>query len=408
MPLSGGEICVGTDPSVQIPVRAELGLLPRHFAVAERDGGWYIGAYTGAAVWVNGQPVSMTELHDGDRIVAGQLELTYRDEQAVDVPQVPATVPQGSKTQTMTLMPGASFVPAMPAGAHGLMMPGGPQVPMMPAATNAASMAGATFSPTLSPATPSAAPMTGQPTLLSRPMADPSAIVPLPAPPLRLGADLDNGSVPAERPGADRPASSGYRLPGRDAYLPKRSTPAPAESWNASDRYNPQKWSALKTGALAMMLLGMGLFACYVAMFELPGPLKEHDLEIKEARIVSAIRHHRRKGASWTEIKLAPGMSRVIELPDDLAVSPSWHGAEARVGFVKKYYDDKHLNMMGNQVPLKVVTMEVGGKIYRSLAKHNTVQEGENQLITLAGPCMVIGGVFLLIVAFGKGKKQGL
>lgn len=62
--------------------------------------------------------------------------------------------------------------------------------------------------------------------------------------------------------------------------------------------------------------------------------------------------------------------------------------------------------MLGTQVPLKVATLEVDGKSYRSLAKHNTVQEGENQLITLAGPCMVIAGVFLMMLGWEKGKAK--
>lgn len=339
MPLSGGEICVGSDPSVQIPVRADLGLLPRHFAVAQREGGWYIGAYAGAALWVNGRQVSMTELHDGDHIVAGQLELTYWDEQ----PAVTAAALQPSV--------------AVPAAAT----PGMPVV------------------------SPSNVPQTWAP--------------------LRLDDSASHGGIGAA---ADSDSEEGGSTLARSSYPPPARIPARppvAEERQASDRYNPQKWGALKMGAIGLAVTVAGLFACYVSMFELPGPLKPQDLVIKEAHIISAIRHHRRKGASWTEIKLAPAMQRVIELPDDLVVSPSWQGAFAKIGFVKKYHDDTHLNMLGAQVPLRVATLEIDGKSYRSLTKHNTVQEGENQLITLAAPCMVFGGVFLLILAWEKRKK---
>ena len=368
MPLSGGETCVGSDPSVQIPVRADFGLMPRHFAVAPQNGGWYLGAYEGAAVWVNGQPVTMTELNDGDRIVAGQLELVYRDE------QVAAAVP--------VLSPQMRTITSMPAAGQG-------HVPLMPSASTTA----------------------GMPTLLSvPPMAPPSSMGALSLTPLSMDGGISGGEEGSHA--GPRPAESRVSDLERPAYAPPSlSRPPslarpPAEEWKASDRYNPQKWSALKMGGLGLLLAGMGLFACYVAMFELPGPLKQGDLVIKEARIVNAITHRQRKGRSWTEIMLAPAMQRVIELPDDIPMNPAWGKGIAKIGFVKKYHDDTHLNMLGTQVPLRVATLEVDGKSYRSLAKHNNVQEGENRLITLAGPFMVIGGVFLLMLGWEKGKAK--
>lgn len=96
MPLSGGETYVGTDPAVQIPVRGDMGLMPRHFVIAPRAGGWQLAAFEGAMVLVNGLQVRHAEIHDGDQIVAGQLALTYRDEEEAARAQAAASVSQNS------------------------------------------------------------------------------------------------------------------------------------------------------------------------------------------------------------------------------------------------------------------------------------------------------------------------
>ena len=104
VPLSGGETYVGTDPTVQIPVRADMGLLPRHFVIAPSAGGWQLAAFDGAMVLVNGLQVRNTEIHDGDQIVAGQLALTYRDEQEAAMAKAMPNVMQAPQTQ-MTSTP---------------------------------------------------------------------------------------------------------------------------------------------------------------------------------------------------------------------------------------------------------------------------------------------------------------
>lgn len=365
MPLSGGEICVGSDPSVQIPVRADFGLLPRHFAVAEQNGGWYLGAYEGAVVWVNGLPVTMTELHDGDRIVAGQLELTYRDEQTA--------------ANAQALPPVMQTIITTPAAAH---------APVMGPASVAAAL----------------------PSLLSGPAtALPSERVALSWTPLPMDGGLGSGEDRDVNPAEPRVLEKDPTL-GRSAWaLPSRvRTPAgpPVEEWSAADRYNPQKWSALKMGGLGLLVTLIGLFLCYVAMFELDGPVKPEDLAFKDAQIISVMRHQQRKRVSWTEIKLAPAMQRVITLPDDLQANPAWGQGIAKIGFIKKHLESTKLNVLGDPGTLGVVTLEVGGRSYRSLAKHNAVKEGQNQMITLAGPCIVIGGVFLLVMGWEKRKAQ--
>ncbi len=317
MPLSGGETCVGSDPAVQIPVRAGLGLLPRHFAIAPLEDGWHLGAYEGAAVWVNGQLVQVTALRDGDRIVAGQLELTYRDK---------------SEMGMVEPMPEPSLVPL--------------SLPLLQMGTAARRGGG--------------------------------EAVPLP---LIYGDEAVEGEP--------------MRL---SALMPTKMA-------------NDSSGSSRRWGFGTMILIGallavVGGLACYVAMFELPAPLKQADLVITDAHILKVTRHTVRKGLSWTELDLDPPMNRVIELPDDLPANPAWGGSMARLGFVKKVYDDTQLNELGKLVALRVVTLELDGKPYRSLAKHNTVQNSENQIITLAGPCLLLGGLGLLMMAWEKWKMK--
>ena len=304
MPLSGGETCVGSDPSVQIPVRADLGLLPRHFAIAQLEGGWHLGAYEGAAVWVNGQLVRMTALRDGDRIVAGQLELIYREEPVVALP------PVGSSMGAIAL------------------------------------------------------------------------------PPLQMGTVAQTEDAPH----------------GVSLHLPVRAYPQSANAPHDSGG----GWSIGRTGLIGVLMVVPGSILSYGAVFDWPVALKPEDLVIKEVFIVEAIRHQPRKGVVWTELHLTPSMNRIIELPKDLPFNPSWGKSMARIGFVKKLHDETHLYKDGKQVPLKVITLEVGGRSYRSLTMHNVVEEGDHQLFLLLGPFMLVTGLVLLMTAWKNWKvKRG-
>ncbi len=92
LPLSGGLTTVGIDPACTVPVRADLGLHPRHFDIAPSVGGWQLIAAPNAPVFLNGEPVHAQMLRDGDHIQAGRLALTYRDENFAET-QVAAAVP---------------------------------------------------------------------------------------------------------------------------------------------------------------------------------------------------------------------------------------------------------------------------------------------------------------------------
>jgi|GEM_PF-3186236 len=316
MPLSGGESCVGSDPSVQISVRAEMGLLPRHFAITQLEGVWYLGAYEGAAVWVNGQPVSVTELRDGDRIVAGQLELTYREEPEMAV---------------ALSMPALALMTTVPA--------------------------------TLQMGT--------------------SAL---------LG---DGGAAPVPPMSEEAPERAPMRMPARTKSQPPTVTGDSAGGWSIG-----------RTVLIGVLMVVPGGFLGYGAWFDWPEPLKQGDLVFQEAHILEATRHQPRKGMSWMELQLDPSMNRIIELPEDLPFNPVWSRSMAKIGFVKKLYDDTHLNKQGQRVALKVITLEAGGKTYRSLNRHNVAEEGDHQIWLLAAPFMLLVGVALLMTAWKNWKVK--
>ena len=106
------------------------------------------------------------------------------------------------------------------------------------------------------------------------------------------------------------------------------------------------------------------------------------------------------------ELQLDPSMNRIIELPEDLPFNPVWSRSMAKIGFVKKLYDDTHLNKQGQRVALKVITLEAGGKTYRSLNRHNVAEEGDHQIWLLAAPFMLLVGVALLMTAWKNWKVK--
>ncbi len=319
MPLLGGETCVGSDPSVQIPVRADMGLLPRHFAIAQLEGGWHLGAYEGAAVWVNGQPVRVTALHDGDRIVAGQLELTYRDEQEAAMAQARPTL-----TQAMPSLTQNSFQP---------LQTGPPRVLEE-----------------------------SEPPAMARPMVAEPEDAQQPQPRMLIRTEL--GDVTSLAGG--------------------------------------------KRDHLLMILIGVvlivigGLFT-KLAFFDKSGPLKQGDIIIKEGHITGVSVSGRRKGVRTTELLTDLGLTRMIQLPDDLPFNPVWTrpGSVAKMGFAKEEF-----NRVGTQVRLEVATLEVEGTTYRSLAKYNTSQEGQNQMFGMAAVGMVLGGFLTLMMGWEKWKTK--
>lgn len=113
--LTDGVVVVGSGAGVQIPIRADLGVGPRHFDLTPCGGGSYRlrSLADEWAVQVNGAPVFTAVLLDGDVITAGALHLTFRrDPDAVrDAPPEPALVktapqviaePALSATMTLT------------------------------------------------------------------------------------------------------------------------------------------------------------------------------------------------------------------------------------------------------------------------------------------------------------------
>lgn len=317
MPLSGGETCVGSDPSVQIPVRAEMGLMPRHFVIAQLENGWHLGAYEGAAVWVNGQPVRVTALHDGDRIVAGQLELIYRDEPEMAVAQASPTPMQ--------------VLPTLTKGAFQPLQTG---LPLIMEELE-------------------------RPSMVRPPVAEPERE---PQPRVLLRTEL--GDVTSLAGGK------------RDHLL---------------------------MILIGLVMIGIGGFVAKLAFVDASGPLKPADIVVKEGHITGASVSGRRKGVKTTELLTDLGLTRMIRLPDDLHYNPAWSRPDsvAKIGFVKEDF-----NMRGTQVLLEVATLEVAGTTYWSLAKHNAAVDSQNHMFALAGPGMVLGGLFVMMLGWEKCKSK--
>jgi hypothetical protein len=118
LPLPPDPVVVGSDPSAQVPVRADLGIAARHYQIQPdpaQNGHWVVSLLPEHPVLVNGQPVPHALLRDGDVITAGELHLMYRAAVA-EAPVMAATMPMA-----MPAMP--SMPPPMP-----------PQPPQEPAA----------------------------------------------------------------------------------------------------------------------------------------------------------------------------------------------------------------------------------------------------------------------------------
>ena len=121
LPLAPYPVVVGSDPSAQVPVRADLGIAPQHYQIQPapgQNGHWVVSLLPEQPVQVNGQPVPHALLRDGDVITAGALHLMYRAAVA-EAPVMAATMPMA-----MPALP--SMPPPMP--------PPPPQEPAAPPA----------------------------------------------------------------------------------------------------------------------------------------------------------------------------------------------------------------------------------------------------------------------------------
>ena len=72
LPLPPDPVVVGSDPSAQVPVRADLGIAARHYQIQPdpaQNGHWVVSLLPEHPVLVNGQPVPHALLRDGDVII---------------------------------------------------------------------------------------------------------------------------------------------------------------------------------------------------------------------------------------------------------------------------------------------------------------------------------------------------
>lgn len=112
MPLAADAVVVGSDPQAHVPIRADLGLAPRHYELRPLfDGGHQvISLIPEAPVLVNDQPVPSAMLLDGDVITAGSLRLMYRNDSAALQPAKPAPSPSAGPPP----LPAFSAPPPLP------------------------------------------------------------------------------------------------------------------------------------------------------------------------------------------------------------------------------------------------------------------------------------------------------
>ena len=76
-------VCVGSDPTADIRIDENFGVLPQHFWLRRTETGVHLTAPASERpVYVNGSPATDTELHSGDAIRAGQLQLIFDSDEA--------------------------------------------------------------------------------------------------------------------------------------------------------------------------------------------------------------------------------------------------------------------------------------------------------------------------------------
>ena len=78
-PLGPRVVRVGSDAQADLPILGDLGLAPWHYEIMPNEHGYWIRGMTpGFPLLINGQPVDVALLKDGDVITAGVLDLTFR------------------------------------------------------------------------------------------------------------------------------------------------------------------------------------------------------------------------------------------------------------------------------------------------------------------------------------------
>lgn len=101
-PLGPRVVRVGSDAQADLPILGDLGLAPWHYEIMPNEHGYWIRGMTpGFPLLINGQPVDVGLLKDGDVITAGVLDLTFRHgpSQAPPPPPPPMVVMPGPVMQ---------------------------------------------------------------------------------------------------------------------------------------------------------------------------------------------------------------------------------------------------------------------------------------------------------------------
>ncbi len=104
-------VCVGSDPSADIPIMANIGLAPRHFALVPGGRGCRLQALApNALLKVNGRMVQAHDLAIGDQIQAGALSLRFQDtpeltSEPVMPPELSAPPPHLLDTESLIQAP---------------------------------------------------------------------------------------------------------------------------------------------------------------------------------------------------------------------------------------------------------------------------------------------------------------
>lgn len=99
-PLGPRVVRVGSDAQADLPILGDLGLAPWHYEIMPNEHGYWIRGMTpGFPLLINGQPVDVALLKEGDVITAGVLDLTFRQGPSQAPPPAPPPPP------SMVVMP---------------------------------------------------------------------------------------------------------------------------------------------------------------------------------------------------------------------------------------------------------------------------------------------------------------
>lgn len=348
MPLSGGETCVGSDPAVHIPVRAEMGLMPKHFVIAPSAKGWQLVAFEGAMVMVNDRQVNRTEIHDGDQIVAGQLALIYRDEQEAAMVKAAASLSMNS-------------FPSLHLG--------------LPSAGEAAE-------------TSEPPPQTGY------------------ARPAHIDEVPDEKSVPRAKGGRWDHIGlmflGGLLLTVGSLQVEKMlhaETPKPVKATDLVFIKAEIFGSAQvprEVGSVSFLEGIQGIEVVISGQKEDPRYVWTDERSPWSQVVLSG----QRKDARHVR-------HSILGLPKDLPFDPAWQepGNKARIGVLKTEYNYDALLRRNWDFSMTVATLEVNGQSFRSLAQLNAARAAKgDQFLLFAAPAMLLLGLFFLSLGFEKWK----